>query len=103
MNFENFKQSYMNQKATAEGSLMAVEAEVKRLTAVVHHFGGAIAAINDLEQNEADELKRKLESHERLSEEDIQRALPDNQVEPAGPPPKSRPSREKGKKPRSRK
>ncbi len=103
MELIEWKQRYTKQKAEAEGGLLGVEAEAKRLTAVVHRLEGAIMAIDNLEQEEADELKKKLEKHTPLSEEDIQRALRDNQAELDSPPPEPKPSKGKGRKPKPKK
>ena len=75
MKLGEFKQRYESQKAEAEGNVRIVEAELERLKGVVLRLGGAVMAIDDLERTEAEELQKKLESHESLSEEDIQRTL----------------------------
>ena len=80
MDFEGYRQHYEAEKAKARENLGLVEAEVERLKGAVLRLEGAIMAVNELGGAEADELKKKLESNDSLSEEDIQRAL--NQPEP---------------------
>ena len=75
MKLEEFKQSYTNQKAEAEGRLIMVEAEVKRLTSVVHHFGGAIAAINDLEQEMKGKDQAAIEHQASALDQEASRVL----------------------------
>ncbi len=75
MDFEGYRQHYEAEKAKAKENLGLVEAEVERLKGAVLRFEGAVMVIDELEQADAAELEKKLESHESLSDEDIQRAL----------------------------
>lgn len=81
MKLEEYRQHYIAEKVKVEGNLLLIEAEAKRVRETVLRFEGAIACTEELQKEEADALKKKLESHESLSEEDIQRALGDNQAE----------------------
>lgn len=59
MKFEEHRQRYIAEKAVAEGNIRLVEAEVERLKEVVLRLNGAIAATDELEQVEAEELANK--------------------------------------------
>jgi len=90
MKLGEFKQRYTSQKAEAEENVRIVEAEAERLKGVVLRLGGAIMAIDELEQAQAEETEKIISlvpaPGKTLTEEEIQHALRDNRAEPDNPP-----------------